>query len=325
MAIPGCRAMRLAAPKRTFTSSSKIFCCDPFISISHFHRFARTADPKAIAAATHNDGACIIEGFYTPDQVRRFNTDIDTSMARLTPGRPDEGDEFVRIFHGNRTKRLTDLCRLSRTWREELIDDDVMHAVCAEAIGKKLGDYWLSTAQMIEIGPGSEEQPLHPDGAGWWPFWMMDKRAANEMLLNFLVAGTDTTTENGATCVIPGSHMFDYGDQVDPTFTEPPEMWREEDAVPVELNAGDCLLVGGRIVHRGGANRTRDERRRVLTATVVSSVFTPEEAGAVLMGREVAEGLSERAKEFVGFRERRPAGSIGLWTDARGMDKVLGF
>lgn len=283
-----------------------------------FHRFNRQSPASSIANAIREDGACIITSFYSPSQITGLNADIDRVISSVVPGRPDVDSEILKEFHGKNTKHLSDLCNVSKTWREELVDDDVMHEICQKGIAKEWGDYWLSTASLIEIGPGSAGQPLHTDGSQWWPFWEMSERSGNEMLLNFLVAVTDTTVENGATCVIPGSHTFDYSNLPEDTEESPPS-WKDADAIRVELQAGDCLLAGGRIVHKGGANRTKDEKRRVLTALVVNSAFTPEEASALLVGDEIRQGLSERARRFLGLKGRMyPKGSIGIWDTEKG-------
>ena len=304
----------LRAKHLTSTLTSKLPTSHgPLTFQAAFHRFNRQSPASDIAGAIRADGACVIQSFYTPRQVRSFNADIDDAIARLVPGRPDADSEFLEAFHGSNTKRLWNLCSVSGTWREELVDDDLMHDICAEGMGRTSGDYWLSTAAMIEIGPKSEAQPLHTDGSQWWPFWEMGARSGNEMLLNFLVATTDTTLENGATRLIPGSHRLDYSDLSEDEQTPP--SWRDEDAVPVPLNAGDCLLLGGRMVHKGGANVTEDQKRRVLTCTVVNSAFTPEEASPLLVGEDLREGLSDRARRFLGLGggAMMPKGSVGVW------------
>lgn len=137
------------------------------------------------------------------------------------------------------------------------------------------------------------------------------------MLLNFLVAMSDTTVENGATAIVPNSHLTSYtgpsGSNADDTL---PQTWSPDRAVAVPLKAGDCLLVGGGLVHFGGANRTSDTERRVLSIAVVNSAFTPEEANPLLAGEEAAARMSERAKKFVGLgtEASMPAGSLGVWS-----------
>ncbi|KAK4091615.1 hypothetical protein Purlil1_4045 [Purpureocillium lilacinum] len=299
-----------------------ILSCRPGLNLdARFSRFSRAASPRDIITAQKGDGACIIEGFLTPEITKRLNKDITAPLLNLRPGHRGT-DPDLQDLHGENTKRLYNLASHSRTWREDIINDVAFHAICHEGLGKQQGDYWLSMAHVIEIGPGSLAQPLHVDGAQWWPFWNMSP-GDPEIMLNFLVAVEDTTVENGATRVIPGSQRLSYrGDGEEQSAAS----WEEDDAVAVPLKAGDCLLIGSRVVHQGGANITTDSHRKVMTMTVVSSCFTPEEAFPLLIEREVARTLSDRAKKLLGYKEVTPFGSAGLWTGpAEDRAKVLGF
>ena len=66
------------------------------------------------------------------------------------------------------------------------------------------------------------------------------------MFLGCVTAVVKTTKHNGATIVIPGSHLWD---------TERPPY--EHEAVPAELRPGDTLLFHGHVYHAGGANTTK--------------------------------------------------------------------
>lgn len=59
-------------------------------------------------------------------------------------------------------------------------------------------------------------------------------------------AVTRTTKENGATIVIPGSHLWG-----------PDRCPLDEEAIPAELQIGDALIFVGNVYHAGGANTTR--------------------------------------------------------------------
>ncbi len=296
-----------------------------------FHRLSRKAPPSEIASALKADGCVVIESFISPTQTAQLNAELDTALSATKPGKaavaaagaiPGD-DEAHKALYGENTRRIGDLLTHSRTWREELVNDDTLHGVCSEILSPQTGDYWLSTAQMIELGPGSKAQPLHADGGGWWPFWVMPKDRYLEYYLNFLVATTDTTRENGATGVVRGSHDRDYLDIPDPA-----NIWNypEDQVEQVELKAGDCLLIGGRIVHRGGENRTAAEKRRILSCMVLSSSLTPEEAHTLTLDRELVRGLPERAKKFLGFRNMKPIVGPGVWLHSKGeLSNVLGF
>jgi len=64
-------------------------------------------------------------------------------------------------------------------------------------------------------------------------------------LLGCIVAVTRTTRENGATMVIPGSHVWG-----------PERAPREHEAIPAELEIGDALIFLGNTYHAGGKNST---------------------------------------------------------------------
>ena len=65
-------------------------------------------------------------------------------------------------------------------------------------------------------------------------------------MLGMLVALTKTTEQNGATLVVPRSHLW-----------EEDRAPRNEEAIAVELAPGDALIFGGNVFHAGGANKTR--------------------------------------------------------------------
>lgn len=65
-------------------------------------------------------------------------------------------------------------------------------------------------------------------------------------MLGCLLAVTKSTKENGATMVIPRSHL--WGMDRAPKVAE---------AIPVELDVGDAFFFQGNVYHGGGANTTR--------------------------------------------------------------------
>ncbi|CAG9982665.1 unnamed protein product [Clonostachys byssicola] len=296
----------------------------------NFSRFARTASATEVVKALKEDGCLVIESMLPSSQIARLNKDMDIALADITPGRPANAntpplpDGADPAVFGAKTKRLGNMLNSSATFREEIINNDSLHSISAE-IFKETGDYWLSTAQMIEIGPGTKAQPLHPDVVGWWPFWSMGEKWMPEFAVNFLIAVTDTTKKNGATGIVRGSHKMSYANALD----NPAELWKysDDEVEQVELKAGDCLLLGGRIVHRGEENKTGDEYRRILSCTIISSALTPEEAHPLLLEGDKAKKLSERAKKFLGFRELSTTIGPDVWQDHRkgGLKKALGF
>jgi ectoine hydroxylase-related dioxygenase (phytanoyl-CoA dioxygenase family) len=67
----------------------------------------------------------------------------------------------------------------------------------------------------------------------------------------------DMNVENGATRVVPGSHLtYEPWEELDPTVAHP-------DEIPLEGKAGDVIVFGSRLLHAGSA-RTGGGPRRVL-------------------------------------------------------------
>ncbi|MFC8175713.1 phytanoyl-CoA dioxygenase family protein [Streptomyces sp. NPDC057325] len=247
------------------------------------------------------DGGVIIKGFLTREQIARFNAEIEQPLRALAPGSTHE-NEIVAAFHGSNTKRLTNLVTHSATFRSEVIDHPLVHEISDLVFLQESGTYWMTTAQVIEIGPGNRSQMLHRDLENWFPFIGMGP-GGPEVTINFLVALTDFTEENGATRVIPGSnHWSDFEDRGTP-----------EQTIPAVMNAGDVLLISGKTAHGGGANRTGDEYRRGLAFTFNAGFLTGEEAYPFLVDRELAKTLSPRVQRMLGFRSQYPTGSPGLW------------
>lgn len=71
----------------------------------------------------------------------------------------------------------------------------------------------------------------------------------------FFVAGTRTRQENGATRIIPGSHLWDY--------SIPPPAADDTTIRCAELEPGDAFMMLGGCYHGAGANVTKDEERLV--------------------------------------------------------------
>ncbi|KAJ5108259.1 hypothetical protein N7456_004934 [Penicillium angulare] len=263
-------------------------------------RLSVTAGRDAILSAMEECGGVIIEGFLSPEQVQQLNTDIDPSMESLSAG-SKHFDGWTQDFHGSMTKRLTNLVTISPTFARDILDKDLVHDLCEKVFTEESGTYWMTTAQVIEIGPGNKAQPLHRDQMQF-PIWTKFGPAAPEACINFLIALTDFTEENGATRVIPGSHKWpDFSDYGLP-----------QDTMPALMKPGDALLISGKVVHGGGFNKT-DGNRRGVAFTFQCSYLTPEEAYPFMIPMETIKKLSPRVQKMVGFRSQFPKDSPGLW------------
>jgi ectoine hydroxylase-related dioxygenase (phytanoyl-CoA dioxygenase family) len=262
-----------------------------------------TASVDEIMEVVKRDGGVIIKGLLSPDQVQRFNAEIEPHLSELNPG-SESANDGVKEFHGSQTKRLTNLVTISPIFREEIIDLDLVLSVADSAMLPTYDSYWMGTAQVIDIGPGNKAQPLHRDLENY-PYFVTAGPTAPEVMCNFLIALTDFTEENGATRVIPGSHVWpDFEDRGTP-----------EQTIPAIMEAGDALYFSGKLAHGGGANTTTDERRRGVAFTFNPGYFVPEEAYPFVVDLELVRTLSPRVQQLLGFRSFKddPRGAPGLW------------
>ena len=105
--------------------------------------------------------------------------------------------------------------------------------------------------------------------------------SADNVTINFLTALCDFTEEKGATRVIPASNHWD-------DFNE---MGSHEDTIPALLNAGDVLLIDGKVVHGGGANTTTDQYRRAMAWSFTIGWLASEEAHAFVVPMDLVKTL----------------------------------
>jgi len=278
-----------------------LFSMPASTSPAHLRRVGATENSDTILKILRQDGGVIIEGLVTGDKVHQINQEMQSAMDDLAEG-SRVPDDFVKEFHGYNTKRLTNLVMHSKTFREDLLDNELLHQLCEGVFKEDAGSYWMNSAQVIEVGPGSRAQYLHRDQLQY-PIFITAGPNAPEAVINFMVAMTDFTVENGATRVIPGSHKWN-----DMTYHGTPE-----ESVPAEMKAGDACFMSGKVVHCAGANMTKDFKRRGIAMTFLPSYLTPEEAYPFLVKKEIVETLSKRAQSVLGFRTQFVKDSPGVW------------
>src|SRR5207244_98969 len=91
-----------------------------------------------IMAIYREDGAVILEGVLTPDEVRQFNEELAPGVDATKPAEGD--DEFLVAFLGANTKRL-DAVINSTLFREQLLDLDIIHNLSEQVFLEESGDY----------------------------------------------------------------------------------------------------------------------------------------------------------------------------------------
>src|SRR5437879_2950287 len=137
-------------------------------------------------------GYLIFERVLAPDRVAEIRAALASHLARDLLGRND--------FEGTKTNRVYALLAKSPVFAELVIHPLVLAFVEAE-----LGESCLLSALLaINLHPGETVQPWHFDDSG-----ARIPRPRPALGVSTFWAIDDTTEQNGATEIIPGSHLWD--------------------------------------------------------------------------------------------------------------------
>jgi ectoine hydroxylase-related dioxygenase (phytanoyl-CoA dioxygenase family) len=182
-------------------------------------------------AAIERDGYTIIEDAVPDDIVLALRDEIARLEHDLGITPADNG------FEGRATKRIYNLLAHGSRFA-----DIPLHPVVLPVVDTVLGgECLISSLSSIAIGPGERAQPIHADDQV-----MPLPKPHPATVANSMWAITDFTEANGATRIIPGSHLADH----DPVYGA------EYDSIAAEMRAGSILVWHGSLWHGGGANHT---------------------------------------------------------------------
>jgi ectoine hydroxylase-related dioxygenase (phytanoyl-CoA dioxygenase family) len=247
------------------------------------------------------DGAVIVANLLSNDLVQRLRNDLDTVTQNMHVG-TRSGDPIVEKFWGTHTKRFGRLAQRSPAFIE-VLTHPLMTAISNELLLDNAVDWWLNSAQMMVIGPGENAQVLHRD-VNNWPFF--ETPESPEVTVSWMLALGEFTKENGATNVVPGSHLWsDFSDRSCDHLVE-----------HAEMAPGSGLLYAGRTLHGGGANTSVDNWRMGMHVSHVVGWLTPEEALPIANPWEIVGKFSPEVQRRLGWRcyEADSVNSGRLWT-----------
>ena len=144
-----------------------------------------------------------------------------------------------------------------------------------DAAESLIGEDILAFLMMFIYKPPGVPNSVHPfhQDAVFFPF------EPQESCVGVWIPLDEVSEENGTLCVVPGSHRLDVRPHaaregvnfgaVAADGVEGNEKFHN-DAVPMAMSPGDCLLFNTRLLHRSGGNRT-NRHRRVITLHLASA------------------------------------------------------
>lgn len=263
------------------------------MSIRHL---AASTGAEDIVAALAEEGAVIVDGLAPAPLMDRAAQELQPYIAATAIGRDD--------FAGRRTRRTGGLIARSETCRELVMHPLVMAA--AKKLLAHAATFQIHLTQVITIEPGSPAQPIHRDQ---WVFDFFKFPKGFEVQLNTIWAMTDFTAQNGATRVIPKSHLFDDGLK-----------FEEQDTEAAEMAKGSALFYTGSVYHGGGANRS-DNTRCGINLTYSLSWLRQEENQYLSVPLAVAQTLPVELLRLMGYAYGGYA--LGYVDDVRDPIKVV--
>ena len=240
-------------------------------------------------------GYLIFERVLPPERVAEIRAALAPHLARDLLGRND--------FEGTKTNRVYALLAKSPVFAELAI-----HPLAMAFAEAELGDSCLLSAMLaINLHPGETVQPWHFDDGG-----VKIPRPRPALGISTFWAIDDTTEQNGATEIIPGSHLWD-GQFVEGAVRPADfagkvadrETGDRADAVKLVMPSGSLAITKGTLWHRGGANRS-DRPRLIITPQYCAGWVRQLENMVLAVPADLADKLPERARELIGYSIHPP-------------------
>jgi len=240
-------------------------------------------------------GYLIFERVLPQDCVAEIRAALAPHLARDLKGRND--------FEGVKTNRVYALLAKSAVFAGL-----VAHPLAMAFVEAELGESCLLSALLaINLQPGETVQPWHFDDGG-----AKIPRPRPPLGVSTFWAIDDTTELNGATEIIPASHLWD-GDiiagAVMPADFSNRAVERETvdraDAIKITMPSGSLAITKGTLWHRGGANRS-DHSRLIVTPQYCAGWVRQLENMCLAVPPELADRLPERVRELIGYSIHPP-------------------
>lgn len=176
-----------------------------------------------------------------------------------------------------------------------------MNEAVLEVVTQLIGGRFVLNQQNGVINPGKSSY-----SQGRWhrdlPYqhWI----SSAPLAVNALYCVDDFTEENGATQVLPGSHLF---------AEFPSDKYVEDNAIQLAAPAGSFLVLDCMLYHSGGRNSTESSRRGVNHVYGIP-LLSPQ----IAMGEDIDQTeLTDVERNFLGLDYQTPR-SVSAWYENRG-------
>src|SRR5689334_6205863 len=221
------------------------------------------------------DGYTIVANAIAPDLVDAIADDL-ARLERELGTQPS-----ANSFEGANTLRVYNLLKYGKVWEQIPVHPNVLPVIEAVLDPGCL----VSSLSSINIGPGETAQPIHADDQ-----LIPIPKPHPPTVCNSMWAITDFTEANGATRIMPGTHLLDHS----PTYGQ------AYDTIPAEMAKGSVLIWPGSLWHGGGANTT-DERRIGIAMNYCAGYIRQQENQQLGLPPSLVKTFEPRLQQLVGY------------------------
>jgi len=268
----------------------------------HIERLDPDAPIGALVEALDRDGVAMVPDAIAPELLSALNAEFDELIRGAQPGTPNHIPMLID-FMGHKTVRIDGLPGKSKAF-VELLQHPMALEMADHYLLPSCLHYLLSTAQLIEIQTEETVQMLHRDDSAWIHEPMPTARdvapdsQTQQLEVVVLYALSDFTAENGATRVVPGSHLW-------PTKRKP----QDHEVVAAEMPAGSAIYYLGKTLHGGGPNTTNNTMRRALYFGFSLGWLRTKENFFMTTPIEAVREMPKTVQDLLGYQSH---GGIGV-------------
>lgn len=276
------------------------------VSPSAFTLTKEEATPDAVLENLKKFGVCTIKHLFAESDIDDINKELDPFF--------EEKKNDPRLFP-KETIRVTNTVSKSPSVVHKIMSHPLNLAVAHRAIDQA-NAFWIgdnlnigycpaivSSSIAFQVSPNAAFQALHRDDQSDHNIrhsQTLENYSFNsESQIGFSVALTKTTKQNGATRIIPGSHLWDHLQKPD-----------EKDCLYNEMEKGDATFMLASLFHSASSNLTKDEVRRIVILFMGKGTYKQKENIYMGADLEYFKQFSLEQLKRLGFGMSEPYGNM---------------
>jgi len=243
-------------------------------------------------------GYIIFENILSPAEVARQQAALKPWIDADIRGRNN--------FEGAQSNRIYGMLD-----KDPVFADLISHPLQLAFAERELGESCLLYACLaINLHPGETVQPWHFDDSH-----CALARPRDPLSLSTFWSISDTTEENGATEIIPGSHKWgnqqpegaNRSDDFKPRLSGQQGEGNNDhpDMIKATMKAGSLMIAKGTLWHRGGGNDS-DTHRLIVTPQFCKGWCRPLEQQLLAVSPEKVARFPKRVQELLGYNIHPP-------------------